>query len=256
MILDIIIIVLLFIALMGIYKLSPKNIKTPKVQTTAIIMDSCAVIDGRVTELAKLGFLHGNVIVPEFIVKELQLLADGRDSHKRERSRFGLQIIQELQALNNLTVTIDREDPDKVTVDEKLVALAKIRGADLYTTDYNLNQVASIEGVTVLNVNELAHALRPVTLPGEDLEIDIIQSGTNKDQGVGYLDDGTMVVVDGAIRDIGKKVKVSIQKSHQTVAGKMLFAKKVIPPSNQSNKPTNSKRKFENSTNPKFRNNK
>jgi uncharacterized protein YacL len=165
--------------------------------------------------------------VPEFIVKELQFLADGNDSHKRERSRYGLQVVQELQVLNNIEVTIDRYNPDKRTVDEKLVVLAKKQNADLYTTDYNLNQVANIEGVTVLNVNELAHALRPVVLPGEDMEVIIKQSGTNKDQGVGYLDDGTMVVVDNAVKDIGKSIKINVQKSHQTVAGKMLFAKKV-----------------------------
>lgn len=227
MILQLITIILLIGLFYGIFVYKPKKSQTPKGMKSSVLLDSCALIDGRVVELAKLGFLPGKVIVPEFIVKELQLLADGNDSHKRERSRYGLQVVQELQELPNLNVEINRTDPDKRTVDEKLVALAKLESADLYTTDYNLNQVASIEGVKVLNVNELAHALRPVILPGETTEIVIKQSGTNKDQGVGYLEDGTMVVVDNAVRDIGKKIKVNIQKSHQTVAGKMLFASKV-----------------------------
>ena len=227
-ILQIIIIFILLVVLYGVFNTKKFNPKVTKAMKSSVVLDSCAVIDGRVVELAKLGFLPNQVIVPEFIVKELQLLADGRDAHKRERSRYGLQVIQELQALNNLIVNIDKLDPNMRTVDEKLVELAKKRSADLYTTDYNLNQVASIVGVTVLNVNELAHALRPVVLPGEIIEIVIKQSGTNKDQGVGYLDDGTMIVVDNAIKDIGKKITVNVGKSHQTVAGKMLFATKVV----------------------------
>lgn len=193
----------------------------------SIILDSCALIDGRVVELAKIGFLPTSIIIPNFIVKELQLLADGRDSYKRERARFGLQIVQQLQAEAGLNVVINQQTPDSDTTDEKLVVLAKNLGASLFTTDYNLNQVATIEGVQVLNINELAHALRPTALPGETAMITILQSGTNKDQGVGYMEDGTMLVVDGAVKDIGKTIKVEITKSHQTVAGKMLFAKKV-----------------------------
>lgn len=192
----------------------------------AVILDSCALIDGRVIALAKIGFLPKILIVPQFIVQELQLLADGRDSYKRERARFGLAIVQQLQSDAGLTVLIDQTVPDKKTTDEQLVALAKQTSAELFTTDFNLNQVATIEGVTVLNVNELAHALRPVALPGETVHVSILQAGSNRDQGVGYLDDGTMVVVDGAIKDIGKSIAVTINKSHQTVAGKMLFAVK------------------------------
>lgn len=229
---EIIVIALLIIAIAGIF-INKKSVMLPAKSSgsiskeRAVILDSCALIDGRVVELAKVGFITKKVIVPEFIVKELQLLADGRDSYKRERARFGLQVVQQLQGTPNVVVTIDRENPDVVATDDKLVKLAKIRQADLFTTDYNLNQVATIEGVTVLNVNELAHALRPVALPGESVHVTILQSGTNRDQGVGYLDDGTMVVVDGAIKDIGKSIEVSISKSHQTVAGKMLFAQKV-----------------------------
>jgi uncharacterized protein YacL len=207
------------------------NIKLRKNKERLAILDSCALIDGRVLELAKAGFVPAKLVVPEFILAELQLLADGSDSHKRERARFGLEIVQQLQQEKSVSIDIERTKIYAKTTDDKLVKLAKEIGADLYTTDYNLNQVASIEGVRVLNVNELAHALRPSALPGEETEVKIIQSGSNRDQGVGYLDDGTMVVVDNAIKDIGKKLRVKISRSHQTVAGKMIFAQKInLPP--------------------------
>lgn len=208
-----------------IYKVKPNVAKSGKGRD--VILDSCALIDGRVVELARAGFLPENLLVPQFILAELQLLADGSDSHKRERARFGLEIVQQLQKEAGLHVTIARDLISAKTTDEKLVLLAKKLGADLFTTDFNLNQVASIEGVRVLNINELSHAMRPVALPGEDFEIKIVQAGSNRDQGVGYLEDGTMVVVDNARRDIGGTIKVKVTKSHQTVAGKMLFGQKV-----------------------------
>ena len=191
------------------------------------LMDSSALIDGRVVELAKAGFVPYELAVPEFIVAELQLLADGNDSHKRERARFGLEVVQQLQREPNVSLTIERTKVQASTTDDKLVKLAKKTGADLFTTDFNLNQVATIEGIRVLNVNELSHALRPVALPGEAFDIMIVQPGSNRDQGVGYMEDGTMIVIDGAKRDIGKSVKVKITRTHQTVAGKMLFGTKV-----------------------------
>jgi uncharacterized protein YacL len=200
--------------------------KTKKQKDRIALLDSCALIDGRIIELAKAGFVPSKLGVPEFIVNELQLLADGSDSHKRERARFGLEVVQQLQQEPSILLQIERTTVQAKSTDEKLVKLAKKIGADLYTTDFNLNQVASIEGVRVLNVNELAHALRPVALPGDSFEVKIIQSGSNRDQGVGYLDDGTMIVVDNARKDIGKKISVHITRTHQTVAGKMLFAQK------------------------------
>ena len=191
------------------------------------LLDSCALIDGRIVELAKLGFMPSQLVVPEFIVAELQLLADGNDSHKRERARFGLEVVQQLQQEPGVTLKIERHIVAAKTTDDKLVRLAKKIGADLYTTDFNLNQVASIEGVRVLNVNELSHALRPVALPGEAFEVKVLQAGSNRDQGVGYLEDGTMIVIDNARSDIGKKIRVNVIRTHQTVAGKMLFAQKV-----------------------------
>jgi uncharacterized protein YacL len=205
----------------------PKFKVKSKTQQRVALLDSCALIDGRVVELAKTGFAPQLLVVPEFIVAELQLLADGNDSHKRERARFGLEVVQQLQNEPGIDLQIERRHVPANSTDEKLVKLAKKVGADLFTTDYNLNQVASIEGVRVLNVNELSHALRPIALPGDSFEVKVLQVGSNREQGVGYLEDGTMIVIDNARKDIGKKIKVNITRTHQTVAGKMLFAQKI-----------------------------
>ncbi len=191
-----------------------------------IILDSCALIDGRIVELVKTGFITDELIVPQFILNELQLLADGNDSHKRERARFGLDVAHELQdTAFAAPVVIDHTlFPDTPATDDKLIQLAKKMEAFLYTTDYNLSKVGSIEGVAMLNVNELAQALRPVALPGESLRIKILQKGSNPSQGVGYLEDGTMIVVEGGARYAGKApVEVTVTRMHQTVAGKMVF---------------------------------
>ncbi len=189
-----------------------------------VILDSCALIDGRITEIMRTGFVISELVIPQFIVNELQLLADGNDSHKRERARYGLDIAHELQDSAPVRVVIDRTVFDGVqATDDKLVALAKKLKARLYTTDYNLSKVAAVEGVQVLNVNELAQSLRPITLPGETLNIKIVQKGSNRDQGVGYLEDGTMIVIEGGARYIGREVPVGVTRMHQTVAGKMVF---------------------------------
>lgn len=190
-----------------------------------IILDSCALIDGRVAEIVRSGFVSDELVIPQFVLNELQLLADGHDGHKRERARFGLDIAHELQdAAFGLTVTIDRTSfPEVPATDDKLIALAKKVEGFLYTTDYNLAKVAAIERVSVLNVNELAQALRPVALPGEALNIKITQKGSNPNQGVGYLEDGTMIVIEGGARHIGQIVEVMVTRMHQTVAGKMVF---------------------------------
>jgi len=189
-----------------------------------LILDSCALIDGRIVEIVRSGFVADELIIPQFILSELQLLADGTDSHKRERARYGLDIAHELQDSAPMRVVIDRSlFPDAQTTDDKLVLLAKRLRAQLYTTDYNLSKVAAVEGVKVLNVNELSHALRPITLPGETLSIKIIQRGSNRDQGVGYLDDGTMIVIEGGARFVGRAMPVTVTRMHQTVAGKMVF---------------------------------
>lgn len=208
--------------------ISFKNKKQIDSHERAIILDTCALIDGRIVDVVKSGFLPRRIVVPQFVIAELQFLADRGDSHKRERARFGLDVIRNLQDLRHADVGIAREQfPDIKEVDDKLIALAKQYGAMLYTTDYNLNKVAQIEGVIVLNVNELAQALRPHRLPGERLEIKITQTGQDKTQGVGYLEDGTMVVVEKAGNRIGQRVAVEFSRILQTQAGKMMFA--VLP---------------------------
>jgi uncharacterized protein YacL len=202
-------------ALPVIGKRSPKH---------KVILDTCALIDGRIAELSHAGFVPEELIVPEFVLHELQLLADGADPHKRERARFGLDVVQELQDSSSVAVIIDHSQiPEKHAIDDKLVALAKRLNARLYTTDYNLNKVAEIEGVRVMNVNELAQQLRPTALPGEHKTVKIVQKGSSAKQGVGYLDDGTMIVVEDAAGLVGKSVSVEVTRTHQTVAGKMLF---------------------------------
>jgi len=197
------------------------------VKRRKLVLDSCGLIDGRIVDVARTGFLADEFVIPQFVLNELQLLADGNDSHKRERARFGLDIAHQLQdesGLSTASVVIDRTQyPDIPATDDKLVALAKKIRANLYTTDYNLTKVATVEGIRVLNINELAQTMRPVTLPGETLQIKIVQKGSNHDQGVGYLEDGTMIVVDGAARYVGKTVAVTVSRMHQTVAGKMVF---------------------------------
>jgi uncharacterized protein YacL len=189
-----------------------------------IILDSCALIDGRIVEVVNSHFVADELVIPQFILNELQMLADGNDSHKRERARFGLDIAHQLQDSAPNKVIIDRTVlTETKIIDDKLILLAKKLQAVLCTTDYNLGKVAAVESIHVLNINELAQALRPVALPGETLKIKIIQKGSNRDQGVGYLEDGTMIVVDGAARHINKTVPVTVTRMHQTVAGKMVF---------------------------------
>lgn len=190
-----------------------------------VILDSCALIDGRILELAKSSFISGQLIIPKFVLDELQLLADGSDSQKRERARFGLEVAYELQQEPKLSVLLDPYLDGKVkATDAQLIELAKKRRAQLYTTDYNLNKRASVEGVSILNINELAQIMRPPALPGEVKAVKILQKGSNQGQGVGYLDDGTMVVVDNASKRIGKVVEVRVTRVLQTAAGKMIFA--------------------------------
>lgn len=204
--------------------LAQRRPATKTTKSKKIVLDTCALIDGRIVPLTESGFVADELIVPDFVIHELQMLADGSDAHKRERARFGLDVVKVLQNNANATVTIDRSITSKEPTDDKLVMLAKKLGAPLYTTDYNLNKVADIESVRVMNVNELAQNLRPVAIPGERKQIKLLQRGSNPKQAVGYMEDGTMVVVDNATQHIGKTVSVEVTRTHQTVAGKMLFA--------------------------------
>ncbi|HEU4914490.1 MAG TPA: TRAM domain-containing protein [Candidatus Saccharimonadales bacterium] len=217
-------IILIFVAWFLVSKNSDHIFRVFGGRQRKIILDSCALIDGRVVPIVNSGFASDELVIPQFILNELQMLADGNDSHKRERARYGLDVANQLQDAAPVKVTIDRTVFEGApAIDDKLVLLAKKLRAQLYTTDYNLGKVAAVEGVRVLNVNELAQSLRPITLPGETLKIKIIQKGSNHGQGVGYLEDGTMIVVDGASRHVGRVVPVTVTRMHQTVAGKMVF---------------------------------
>jgi uncharacterized protein YacL len=191
-----------------------------------IILDTSVIIDVRIVDICNTKFLKGKFIVPSFVLRELQHIADSGDSLKRARGRRGLDILSKLQKNPNIDVKIHNEDfPDIKEVDAKIVKLAKVLGAQIFTNDYNLNKIAEIQGVSVLNINDLANALRPVVLPGEGLDIRLIKEGKEYNQAVGYLEDGTMVVVDNARRFIGQNVHVIVGSVLQTSAGRLIFAK-------------------------------
>jgi uncharacterized protein YacL len=190
------------------------------------IIDTSVIIDGRIADVCDSGFLEGTFIIPQFILQELQYIADSADALKRARGRRGLDVLHRIQKMSNVTVKIVDEDfPHIKEVDAKLVALAKMHGGKIVTNDFNLNKVAQLHGVSVLNLNELANALKPVVLPGESMNIFIVKEGKEFNQGVGYLDDGTMVVVDNARRLINHRVDVVVTSVLQTTAGRMIFAR-------------------------------
>jgi uncharacterized protein YacL len=191
------------------------------------VLDSSAIIDGRVADIVKTRFLDGELLIPRFIVHELQRVADSGDSEKRIRGRRGLDVVKELKGLSRNVRVIDDDYDDLTAVDAKLVRLAIDLHADILTTDFNLNKVADIQGVGVLNVNELANAVKSVVLPGEQIEVKILREGREHEQGVGYLDDGTMIVVEGARPLIGSMVKAEVTSVLQSPSGKMIFTKLV-----------------------------
>ena len=190
------------------------------------ILDTSVIIDGRISDICDTAFIEGTLIVPQFILKELQLVADSPDSVKRQRGRRGLDVLDHLQKSSQVTVVISEMDfPDIVDVDSKLIELAKHMGAKIITNDFNLNKVAQLQGIPVLNINELANALKPVVLPGEWIKAFILKEGKEKDQGVAYLDDGTMVVVDNSRKMIGQTVDITVTSVLQTTVGKMIFGR-------------------------------
>jgi uncharacterized protein YacL len=190
------------------------------------ILDTSSIIDGRIADMAETGFLEGPLLIPEFVLRELQMVADSQDGSKRQRGRRGLDVLQRMQANAGLDVQIIQTDyPHVREVDQKLIELAKEIGGKILTTDFNLNKVAHLHTVEVLNINDLANALKPVVLPGEKMSIAIMKEGKEYNQGVGYLDDGTMVVVDHARRMIGRSVEISVTSVLQTASGKMIFGK-------------------------------
>ena len=190
------------------------------------VLDTSVIIDGRVADLCETGFLEGPFLVPHFILNELQHIADSSDSLKRARGRRGLDILNKIQKMTDVDVRIVEEDfPHVKEVDAKLVVLAKKVGGRIITNDLNLNKVAELQGVRVLNINELCNALRPVVLPGETIRVFVLKEGKEAGQGVAYLDDGTMIVVDNARRCIGRNVDVTVTSVLQTTAGRMIFTR-------------------------------
>lgn len=191
-----------------------------------LILDTSVIIDGRVADVAETGFLGGQIVIPQFMLRELQQVADSADSTKRNRGRRGLDILQRIQKNNNLDVVVSDVDfPDIREVDHKLIELAKQINGKIVTNDFNLNKVAQLRGVQVLNINELANSLKPVVLPGEIMKVFVLKEGKEYNQGVAYLDDGTMVVIDNARKMIGKTIEISVTSVLQTTAGKMIFGK-------------------------------
>jgi uncharacterized protein YacL len=191
-----------------------------------ILLDTSVIIDGRVADVAKSGFLPGQLLIPRFVLNELQYIADSSDGLRRARGRRGMEVLADLQKSPSVVVRISDIDVDGVReVDDKLVILARQMKCPILTNDYNLNRIAELQGVIILNVNELANAVKSVVLPGEMLEISVLQEGKEANQGVGYMEDGTMVVVENGTRYISKSIRVSVTKVLQTAAGRMIFAK-------------------------------
>ncbi|HET9415780.1 MAG TPA: PIN domain-containing protein [Pseudolabrys sp.] len=194
------------------------------------VLDTSVIIDGRIADICETGFVDGTLVIPQFVLKELQLVADSSDSMKRNRGRRGLDILQKVQKMSGVDVTVSDVDfPDVREVDLKLIELARTLQGKIVTNDFNLNKVAQLRGVEVLNINELANALKPVVLPGELMKVFILKEGKEYNQGVAYLDDGTMVVVDNARKLIGKTIDVVVTSVLQTTAGKMIFGRFIEP---------------------------
>jgi len=190
------------------------------------ILDTSVIIDGRIADIVETGFLDGTLVIPQFVLRELQLVADSADSLKRNRGRRGLDILQRIQKMTQLNVQILEDDfPNVHEVDMKLIELAKVYNCKIVTNDFNLNKVAQLHGVAVLNINELANALNPIVLPGETMRVFILKEGKEYNQGVAYLDDGTMVVVDNAKKMISRTIDIAVTSVLQTTAGKMIFGR-------------------------------
>jgi uncharacterized protein YacL len=189
------------------------------------ILDTSVIIDGRVSDVVATGFVEGDLIVPGFVLEELQSIADSAEPGRRARGRRGLDTVHHLQETNSHVSIIERDFPNVTEVDAKLIRLAKEIKGVIMTTDYNLNKVSQIQGVEVLNVNDLANTLKAVVMPGEKMRLRVIREGKEEDQGVGYLDDGTMVVIEGGRRHIGEEIEVDVTSVLQNPSGKMIFTR-------------------------------
>ncbi|MGC2401103.1 MAG: PIN domain-containing protein [Acidobacteriaceae bacterium] len=198
----------------------------PAARRSVKILDTSAIIDGRISDVVETGFLEGTLLVPEFVLRELQIVADSSDSSRRQRGRRGLDMLQKMQANPSLAVQVTEEDfPQIREVDLKLIELARKIGASIVTNDFNLSKVAQLHHVPVLNLNDLANSLKPLVLSGEKMNVFVLKEGKEYNQGVGYLDDGTMVVIDHARRMIGRAVDITVTSILQTASGKMIFGK-------------------------------
>ncbi len=211
--------------LIGLRNLLPGSERQAGTSAAAKVLDTSAIIDGRICDIAPTRFLDGDLVIPGFVLEELQSIADSGEPLKRARGRRGMDCVSSLQEGYDRVVIAERDFPGLAEVDLKLIKLAKEIGGRIVTTDYNLNKLAQIQGVDVLNVNELANALKPVVLPGESLEVRVIREGREEDQGVAYLDDGTMVVIEGGRGRIGQQVSVEVTSVLQNPSGKMVFTK-------------------------------
>src|SRR3989339_196091 len=204
--------------------------------TELIVLDTSAIIDGRISDIATTKFISGVLVVPRFVLSELQALADSSDTHKRNRARRGLDIMAQLQKEEGIGIKIvDKDYPDLRGADAKLLQLSKELEAKIITTDFNLNKVAVLQGVTVLNINDLSNALKPVYLPGETMPIFIVKEGKEHHQGIGYLDDGTMVIIEEGRRYIGKRIEVIVTSILQTSSGRMIFTRPAQETDNNHN---------------------
>ena len=200
--------------------------KSKEKQRIGKLLDTNIIIDGRVADIFQTGFLEGPIVVPVFVLEELQKIADSSDVLKRNRGRRGLDILNHMRKKNRDDIKIITDDFEEISeVDSKLIKLAREKGYKIITNDYNLNKVAELQGVAVLNVNDLAIAVKPAVIPGEQIFVQLVKNGKEEGQGVAYLDDGTMIVVEDGSKSIGKEVAVIITSVLQTSAGKMIFAK-------------------------------
>lgn len=216
----------LFDGIQKVKTASPKSITKSANKQTPKILDTSVIIDGRIADICEAGFIEGTMIVPRFVLEELQKIADSSDMLKRNRGRRGLDVMNHIQRDLSFPVKIVDQDFNDITeVDSKLVRLAKQMGGKVLTNDYNLNKVAELQGVDVLNINELANAVKPVVIPGEEMSVSIVKDGKEAGQGIAYLDDGTMIVVEGGKRHMGEQMDVLVTSVLQTAAGRMIFAK-------------------------------
>lgn len=214
---------------LGNMKKTTKNIQKASCKSCPKVLDTSVIIDGRISDICKTGFIEGPLVIPEFVLEELQHIADSSDSLKRNRGRRGLDILNKIQKELDIEVIIhDKKFEDEKEVDTKLLKLTQMLKGKIITNDYNLNKVAEVQGIAVLNINELANAVKPVVLPGEEMVVQVIKDGKESGQGLAYLDDGTMIVVEGGKKHIGKTIDVLVTSVLQTSAGRMIFAKPKI----------------------------